>query len=54
MGFIKNFLNKISCCHEYEFHTRTSTFEKDESIRPYKVEEILICKKCGKIKRIEL
>lgn len=51
MGFIKDFLSKISCHHEWVTYTRNRTYEHDDSKRPYKVEDILICKKCGKIKK---
>jgi Fe2+ or Zn2+ uptake regulation protein len=54
MSFIKDLLSKISCHHEWQVHTETSTYEYAHSKRPCIVEQILICKKCGKIKRIRL
>lgn len=52
MGFIKDFLSKLSCHHEWYVHDQTKTYEREWSKKPYKIEQTLICKKCGKIKKI--
>lgn len=52
MNFIKNYLDKISCHHDWEQHKVISIYENEEANLPVKTVEILICKKCGKIKKI--
>lgn len=45
---------KWSCCHEWELHQRMKSYDNYSCDIPWKVEETLICKKCGKIKKIQL
>ena len=47
-------VEKWSCCHEWELHRRMSTYDEFSGDKPCRVEETLICKKCGKIKKIRL
>jgi hypothetical protein len=54
MGFLKNYLDKIACHHEWQVHFESRVYEYSFSQRPYKIEQTLICKKCGKIKKIQL
>ena len=54
MGFLADLLSKASCHHEWYVHDETKTFEGPTSSLPYKITQTLICKKCGKIKKIEI
>ena len=47
-------LEKWACCHDWESHNKTDVYASATSKMPYKTKETLICKKCGKIKRIIL
>lgn len=47
-------VEKCACCHKWELHRRMSTYDDYSGNRPSKVEETLICQKCGKIKKIKL
>lgn len=47
-------IEKWACCHEWESHNITHVYMHENSKIPYKSKETLICKKCGKIKRIDL
>lgn len=53
---IKELLEKLLCKHEWYVHHRTEVFGdgfgKDTDL-PTSFEDILICKKCGKIKKIK-
>lgn len=51
---ILQLLQKLACCHEWEVHKLIRTFEDSTKERPYLITEVLICKKCGKIKKIKL
>ena len=54
MGFISELLSKWSCHHEWMVHHETHEFENDYSKRPCRIIETIICKRCGKIKKIKL
>lgn len=47
-------IEKWACCHDWECHHKINVYEDEWSKMPYKTKETLICKKCGKIKRITL
>ena len=47
-------IEKQACCHDWESHNRTDVYMYSDSKMPYKTKETLICKKCGRIKRIVL
>ena len=47
-------VEKWACCHEWESHHTTKVYENSFDHIPWKVEETLICQKCGKIKKITL
>lgn len=47
-------VEKWACCHEWTINKITRTYENFYDKRPSKIEETLICKKCGKIKKIKL
>ena len=47
-------LEKWACSHDWDQYHRTNVYEDDNTETPYKIKETLICKKCGKIKKIEL
>lgn len=53
-----NLVNKWGCHHKWEFYTRMRTWmvENDgtKGENPYKQEDTLFCKNCGKFKKIEL
>lgn len=52
---IKDILRKIGCNHHWELYHRTKVYETiSGQILPYEIEDILMCKKCGKIKKIKL
>lgn len=47
-------VEKWACCHEWKTHRRMSSYDGTHDKLPTKVEETLICQKCGKIKKIQL
>lgn len=47
-------VEKWACCHEWENRHITRSYKNDYDKMPSKVELTLICKKCGKIKKIEM
>lgn len=47
-------VEKLACCHEWKTHRRMSSYGGVYDKLPIKVEETLICQKCGKIKKIKL
>ena len=47
-------VEKLACCHELKTHRTMSSYNKTCDELPTKVEETLICQKCGKIKKIKL
>jgi hypothetical protein len=53
MTFFQSILEKLTCMHAWETHAtvETATIFSDKT---YKVEQTLICKKCGKIRKIKL
>ena len=56
MTMIKELLNKICCCHEWyrysRVHVKDISFGED--LPCTYTQDTLICKKCGKIKKIKL
>ncbi len=52
--FIKNILLKLSCLHDWELRRRVYTYEDSSCKYPYKCEEFYVCRKCGKLKKIEV
>jgi hypothetical protein len=54
MGLIKDILSKYACHHEWEVHKEIHGFSSENLIIPELIEQVLICKKCGKIKKIKL
>lgn len=51
---LKDFFKKLCCCHQLRRYERAEIFEGDTAKRPVMIREILICTKCGKIKKITL
>jgi Fe2+ or Zn2+ uptake regulation protein len=51
---INQILAKWGCMHQWKIHDEVNIFHSDKENRPYKVRQILMCTKCGKIKKIEL
>lgn len=49
---IKKLIEKWTCKHEWEEFYRRELYWFDWEKRPYKTKITLICKKCGKIKKI--
>lgn len=47
-------VEKWACCHKWETHKRMRSYDDEHDKLPSKVEETLICQKCGKIKKITL
>lgn len=47
-------IEKWECCHEWETHRIIKCYKGEWNKLPDKVEETLICQKCGKIKKIKL
>lgn len=45
-------LEKKTCCHNYVQYKHISHYEFDSDLLPYKHTDILICNKCGKIKKL--
>ena len=54
MNFIKEYFSKLCCKHDWEERYNVTVYEYGFSIIPIKHKVTLICKKCGKIKKIEL
>lgn len=50
---IISLLKKWSCSHSWEKYYENQTFSYRNKL-PSKIEHTLICKNCGKIKRIEV
>lgn len=50
---IKQWLAKKACCHDWIFHAETKVYD-DPYSNPVYIKHTLICKKCGKIKRIKV
>lgn len=48
---LKQLLSKWVCHHKWELYNRMNVTDKG---KVYKVEDTLICEKCGKIKKISL
>lgn len=47
-------VEKWGCRHEWDSHKTMQRFKKEGDSIPYKVDETLFCKNCGKIKKISL
>jgi hypothetical protein len=50
---ISKIIDKWFCLHKWELYQRTNAFSKGYQ-RPSRVEDTLVCKRCGKIKKISL
>jgi len=56
-NLIKQWLAKKACCHDWVVHETIEVYEDSRLFPnsiPIRTEQTLICKKCGKIKRIKL
>lgn len=52
---IENLINKWACCHKWEEERMTRGFEiGNKSEKPNCLIYILVCKKCGKLKKIRI
>jgi hypothetical protein len=47
-------VEKWAFCHEWKSHRTMKSYDESWDKLPAKVEETLICQKCGKIKKISL
>ena len=47
-------VEKWACCHEWKTHRTMRSYDEVWDKLSTKVEETLICQKCGKIKKIKL
>ncbi len=47
-------LSKLSCHHKWDLHRRVKVFINKCDTLPVEIYETLICKECGKIKRIKV
>ncbi len=54
MQFFKKILLKLSCLHDWELRRRVYTYEDGSCKYPYKYEELYVCRKCGKFKKIKI
>lgn len=53
----KQLLEKLLCKHNWKVHCTIDVYKNNNGViskDPYKTKQTLICKKCGKIKKIEL
>lgn len=50
---LKKLLNKWACCHVWVEYKKTRVYEDDCKIPAY-YEYLLICNKCGKIKKVKM
>lgn len=48
----KAIINKLFCCHKWEVFSNTEIYANSKL--PTRVIIILICSKCGKLKKIEI
>lgn len=53
MNLLLNILKKLGCSHKWERYYVTEAWSKKSKL-PTKIFHTLICKDCGKIKRIEV
>lgn len=51
---ILQWFEKIACHHEWMMHKEVEVYASEKDELPVKTKQTLICKKCGKIKRITL
>lgn len=51
---IIQWLEKKACKHIWKIHNTSSIYSHTDSIRPHTINQTLICKNCGDIKKIEL
>lgn len=51
---ILQWLDKLACHHDWMVHREVHVYMDETDAEPYKTKQTLICKKCGKIKRIRL
>lgn len=58
---ITNIFKKLACNHDWKLYNRHKIYSSDcalfsdtDGIMPTKTIDTLVCKKCGKIKRIRL
>lgn len=54
MRFLKDLFAKILCHHDWRVHKEVLVYENEAAKRPYKITQIFICNKCGKIKKIDI
>ena len=54
MGVFKDLMEKWTCKHEWEQYNRMKVYPEEGGNIPTRVEDTLICKKCGKITKIKL
>lgn len=48
------FLKELFCAHKFELEDTAEVYEYPSSKRPYKIIKTFMCKKCGKIKKLEI
>lgn len=53
MKIIKQWLEKKACRHECQVHTENIVWEGNSHL-PVEYRQVLICKRCGEIKKIKL
>ncbi len=52
---IKRLFEKWACKHKWTTHMTTNVYQPgNPKDMPWKIQDTLICKECGKIKRIEV
>ena len=51
---IKQLFTKWGCMHDWKLYHSADLYENNSKPRPYASRHTLICKKCGKIKKINL
>lgn len=54
MKLIESIKKKWFCCHEWKKLHTVEQYKKPSDEMPCNVEIILVCKKCGKIKKIKV
>ena len=54
MGIIRRILEKWVCRHEWEILQKVSFYQESNSELPHRIAYLLSCKKCGKLKQVEI
>lgn len=54
MGLIKELRAKFLCCHDWELKKEVNIYANRKVKKPFEIRSTYVCRKCGKIKKINL